>query len=76
MSEQFNSASERRVENNAMRHNYRTLNESEKAQMQSIKDLGLWFVNICDCIGASRELSLAKTKIEEAVMWAVKHVTK
>jgi hypothetical protein len=24
---------------------------------------------------ASRELSLAQTKIEEAVMWAVKHVT-
>ncbi len=23
----------------------------------------------------SREISLAKTKVEEAVMWAVKHVT-
>ena len=29
-----------------------------------------------DVIGSSRELSLAKTKIEEAVMWAVKHITK
>lgn len=26
-------------------------------------------------LGNSRELSLAKTKIEEAVMWAVKHIT-
>jgi hypothetical protein len=29
-----------------------------------------------DNIGQSRELSLAKIKIEEAVMWAVKHITK
>ena len=26
-------------------------------------------------LGNNRELSLAKTKIEEAVMWAVKHIT-
>ena len=26
-------------------------------------------------IGGSRELSIAKTKTEEAVMWAVKHIT-
>jgi len=26
-------------------------------------------------LGNSRELSLAKTKLEECVMWAVKHVT-
>lgn len=26
-------------------------------------------------VGASRELSLAATKTEEAVMWAVKHIT-
>ncbi|MGJ3625937.1 Acb2/Tad1 domain-containing protein [Sphingomonas sp. MMS24-JH45] len=25
--------------------------------------------------GSSRELSIARTKTEEAVMWAVKHVT-
>ena len=28
-----------------------------------------------DC-GAGRELSLANTKVEEAVMWAVKGITK
>lgn len=33
-------------------------------------------MNLIDSIGQSRELSLAKTKIEEAVMWAVKHVTR
>ena len=70
------STSDARVVNNTMRHTYRVLSEGEKAQMQQIKDLGLQFIEACDVIGASREMSLAKTKAEEAVMWAVKHITK
>ena len=31
--------------------------------------------HLCETLGASRETSIAKTKIEEAVMWAVKHIT-
>lgn len=62
--------------NNVMRHEYRVLNDLEKTQMQSIKDYGLAFHTSLGTIGESRELSLAKTKIEEAVMWAVKHITK
>jgi hypothetical protein len=72
------STSDERTTNNTMRHNYRVLSASEKAQMQSIKDMGLSFHNLLTEIGqglGSRELSLAKTKIEEAVMWAVKHIT-
>lgn len=65
-----------RVVNNVMRHEYRVLGEEERAQMKRIKDLGAIFVQGCDAIGQSRELSLAKTKMEEAVMWAVKHVTR
>jgi hypothetical protein len=61
--------------NNVMRHEYRILSEEEKLQMKGIKDLGLEFVVFCNGIGRSRELSLAITKMEEAVMWAVKHVT-
>jgi len=39
-------------------------------------NLGLEFINAVDKIGLNRrELSLAKTKIEEAVMWAVKGIT-
>lgn len=72
----FPGNSERRVENNIMRHNYRVLTEPEKAQMGQVKDLGLMFHNLCDRIGSSRELNLAKTKIEEAVMWATKHITR
>jgi hypothetical protein len=72
---EVSSTSDDRVINNVMRHNYRVLTEVEKDCMRDIKDAGLEFVQLMDSIGSSRELSLAKTKIEEAVMWAVKHVT-
>ena len=43
--------------------------------MVAIKDKGAEFLMLVEGVGGSRELSLAKTKIEEAVMWAVKHIT-
>ena len=61
--------------NNVMRHEYRPLTEEDRTQMQQIKDTGLEFWEQIGDIGTSRELSLAKTKIEEAVMWATKHIT-
>lgn len=79
------STSDQRVVNNVMRHNYRVLSESEKESMRMLKDSGLSFINQLHGIGAtdmagdrfaSRELALAATRIEEAVMWAVKHITK
>lgn len=84
------STSDARVVNNVMRHNYRVLSESEKLDMQAIKDMGLDFIDklyrmsghndeVMPTEGApfaSRELSIAATKMEEAVMWAVKHITK
>lgn len=76
------STSAERIVNNVMRHEYRVLTDQEKKQMQMIKDLGLHFHDVLvamegpDQVGRSRELSIAKTKIEEAVMWAVKHLTK
>ncbi len=72
----MDSTTEGRTTNNVMRHEYRTLTDTEKLQMKTIKDQGLDFFNYIDDLGQSRELSLAKTKIEEAVMWAVKHITK
>jgi hypothetical protein len=76
----LNSASDDRTSNNTVRHAYRVLSEQEKAQMLSIKNAGREFLELIDVVaiggrGHSRELSIAKTKIEEAVMWAVKHVT-
>jgi hypothetical protein len=77
------STSDARVVNNVMRHNYRVLSDAEKQLMKSLKDTGLAFIEMLHIIGAtdpaagerlgSRELSVAQTKMEEAVMWAVKH---
>lgn len=69
------STSDARTVNNTMRHAYRVLGDAEKANMSAIKDKGLEFHNLVEGMGNSREISLAKTKIEEAVMWAVKHIT-
>lgn len=70
------STSDARTINNVMRHGYRVLSDDEKAQMQAIKDKGLELWTLIGSIGESRELSIAKTKAEEAVMWAVKHITR
>jgi hypothetical protein len=70
------STSDERTTNNTMRHKYRVLSDSEKESMTKIKDMGAEFHEYVDSLGSSRELSIAKTKIEEAVMWAVKDITK
>ena len=72
----MDSTSDERTTNNVMRHEYRVLSDEEKALMKDIKNKGLDFVKLCEVLGSSRELSLAKTRIEEAVMWAVKHLTR
>jgi len=71
----IDSTSDTRTVNNVMRHGYRVLSDEEKALMQKVKDDGLALWAVLDGVGHSRELSLAKTKLEEAVMWAVKHIT-
>ena len=75
MSERVDSTSDARTVNNVMRHEYRVLSDAEKASMKAIKDKGLELHELIKGIGQSRELSLAATKTEEAVMWAVKHIT-
>lgn len=69
------STSDARTVNNVMRHAYRVLSDEEKKAMQEVKDLGLALHEKIAALGISRELSIAKTKVEEAVMWAVKHLT-
>jgi hypothetical protein len=85
MSNTIPSTSDERVVNNVMRHNYRVLSAEEKLVMEQLKDTGLHFIQALHRIGGtdpngerqgSRELLIAQTKIEEAVMWAVKHVTR
>lgn len=69
------SASDDRTANNAVHHTYRVLSDDEKAQMVAIKDAGAALLDLIGKTGSSRELSIARTKTEEAVMWAVKHIT-
>lgn len=88
--ERVSSTSDERTANNAMRHTYRILSEEEKAYVEEVKDLGAAFTQLLHRIGrttspnspeedhrfASRNLSLAFTAIEDAVMRAVKHITR
>ena len=69
------SQSDDRTANNAVRHTYRILSDDEKAAMVRMKDIGAEFIAECRKVGQSRELSLAITNAEQAVMWAVKHIT-
>ena len=70
------STDDNRTANNVVRHEYRVLTAEEKQDMLDLKDLGAAFIAKCNGIGASRELSLAVTNAQQAVMWAVNHVTK
>jgi hypothetical protein len=78
MVESVSSEGDDRVVNNvenAARHAYRVLTDEEKKLMVEVKDLGQALLEKINGIGVSRELSIARTKAEEAVMWAVKHIT-
>jgi hypothetical protein len=70
-----------------MRREYRLMSDTEQASLDRIKELGDSFH---DCLveiesaaleadnatGTYRELDIAKARIEEAVMWAVKFITR
>ena len=64
-----------RTANNAVRHSYRKLSEEEVANIQIVKDDAAATILFLRGLGESRELSIAITKVEEAVMWAVKGIT-
>lgn len=84
------STADSRTRNNVVRHEYRTLSGLEKHQMQKVKDMGAEFIAYLHEIGGtramldsggppppqgSRDLSLAQTHMEDAVMRAVRHIT-
>ena len=58
-----------------MRMQYRPLTTEEQQQMVAVKGDAASLYGFLGTLGNSRELSLAKTKLEEAVMWATKHIT-
>ncbi len=86
MKDKFKSTNDKRLENNPpqraavpddpMRLQYRELSEDEKFAMGEIKIISEALWRAFDKLGASRELSLAKTHAEEACMWGVKHITR
>lgn len=76
------STSDARTVNNVVRHEYRVLSDAEKAQVKAIKDKGAEMIGLIQSIPlkmphgpASAELIQAQIKVEEAVFWAVKHIT-
>ena len=76
MADYVASESDERTVNNTMRHQYRVLSDKEKANMTRIKDMGEAFLDlIAETLPGGREQALARTKMEEAVMWAVKALT-
>lgn len=54
---------------------YRALSDDEQSVIYQIKQHGQEFIDLIDGLGNSPETAHAKARIEEAVMWAVKHVT-
>jgi hypothetical protein len=61
----------------AVRSTYRELTDAEKREIDLIKNRGLAFLDAIRVVEleATREGRIAITKIEEAVMWAVKGIT-
>lgn len=67
-----------------VKHQYRILSDAEKAAMARVKDAGRDLIAMlheiggtapdCDRMG-SRDLALAQTHIEDAIMRAVRHIT-
>lgn len=69
------SASDARTVNNLVWHEYRVLTDAEKQTVNDLKDKGRELIKLIDSVGKSQELRLALTNAEQAIMWAVKHVT-
>lgn len=60
------------------RRAYREISQEEKNDLENIKNQAEILFNIVNVLQNKkncREYSIAKTKIEEAVMWAVKGIT-
>ena len=57
------------------RQTYRELTDDEKGAVAAIKGHAEDLIGFLKTRPASREISLAITKIEEAVMWGVKGIT-
>ena len=57
-------------------HEYMGMSDVKKMQVQGLTDIGKSFCDACDWIGKSHEIALAKTRMREAIFWAVEHIQK
>lgn len=48
---------------------------ADLSHRNAIKSTGQSFFDMLNALPPSREMSLAKTKLEEAIMWAIKGIT-
>ena len=60
---------------NTFRNTYRKLTDDEQHLVNTIKDKAEAMEAIIEDMPLGRSRSLAMTKLEEAVMWAVKGIT-
>lgn len=58
-----------------MRVAKRDLSDAEKTALIEIKTMGNHLHALLEDLGQSRELSLAKTKLQEAIFWAARHIS-
>ena len=79
MADRFDSTDDARAGSQPMRHQYRVLSEAEKARVADMKDRGAAMLaaidDAVDGFADPRALEIARQRVEEAVMWAVKAVT-
>jgi hypothetical protein len=80
MDQTMKSTDDKRVNASGIRNKYRELSLDERNTVDNVKDLGQQLWDLIDSIpqnrdGTGRSVALAKTKLEEAVMWAVHAVT-
>jgi hypothetical protein len=62
---------------NPFRKEYKPLDETQKARIEQIKDEAAKLYESFDwALADQRMIALAKTNLEQAVMWAVKGITK
>ncbi|SDZ82490.1 DUF7681 family protein [Rubrimonas cliftonensis] len=52
------------------------MSSTQAANARAIREHGDDMLCFFDSLGQSRELDQAKVRLEEALMWAVKHATK
>jgi hypothetical protein len=67
-------------DNNVFRPEYRELTESEKADVSTVKDIAFQLYKALENSALHdadpRCVAMARTKLEECAMWAVKGITK